>query len=225
MKTREEIENQLCNSIVSALAHDLHRKGKASLLVSGGSTPTRLFNLLSKVELDWENVFISLVDDRFLEDNHSDQNGRMVKELLLINEAESATFIPLVQDASEIESNLSLLTDAFTKIPLPFSAVILGMGDDGHTASLFPDCDELIQGMDFNNQEQFIITNPKAAPYQRISLTRNAILNCNNLFLHFYGEEKMEVFEKASKNDNYLPYPIEGFIHQEKVELQVLKTK
>ena len=225
MPNRSELDQMLCDSIVTALVSDLNMFGKASLLVSGGSTPKNLFQLLSNAPLNWKNISISLVDDRFLADNHKDQNGSMVKDLLIQNKATEANFIPLVQDINNIENNTLLITEKFKDIQQPFSALVLGMGGDGHTASLFPDCDELNEGMDLNNKNTFIQTNPKSAPYQRISLTRSAILNSKSLFLHFYGEEKQLVFEKAKNNKTYLPFPIQGFIHQDKSELKVFQAK
>jgi 6-phosphogluconolactonase len=224
MQNRENLERQLCDAIVSELTLELRKKGKASLLVSGGSTPAKLFGLLSKVDIDWKNITISLVDERFLSDNHKDQNGKMVKEILLRNKATNAKFIPFIIDLSDINNNIKALESEFNSISKPFSVVLLGMGGDGHTASLFPDCSELDEGMDINNPSTFIQTNPKAAPYKRISLTRSTILNTKNLYLHFYGEEKLKVYEKARLNNDYLPYPIQGFIKQSQIELKVFNA-
>jgi 6-phosphogluconolactonase len=225
MKNREEIDNNLCSSIILDLKEDIQTKNQASLLVSGGSTPINLFELLSNADLEWEKVSISLVDDRFLPDDHKDQNGSMVRKLLIQNKAAKAKFIPLVQDSSDITRSIEMANKAFKVVSQPFSSVILGMGDDGHTASLFPDCDELDGGMDLNNENTIIKTEPKTAPYQRISLTRKAILNAKSLYLHFYGEEKLKVFEAAGKNDTYRPFPIQAFINQSEKQLKVFKAK
>lgn len=224
MKSRTKLEEELANVLSEALRTAIASKGTASLLVSGGSTPLELFKRLSAVDLDWEKVSISLVDERFLPDDHPDQNGAMVKATLLQNKAAKATFIPLVLDANDAQNNLAQAREAVQAIPRPFTAVVLGMGTDGHTASLFPDAQELDRGMDLNTEEELIIPAQQKAPHERITFTRRALLTTEHLLLHCYGAEKKSVLEAARYNTTYRPYPIEAFLHQDEAALQVYWT-
>ena len=219
--TRAELETKLASEIVTALSHDIASLGHASLLVSGGSTPLNLFKVLSNAELDWSKVTISLVDERFVPDGHKDQNGELIKTNLLQNRAQSATFIPLVMNSLDADENLKLVRAAFSDQNNPSSLVVLGLGTDGHTASLFPDAPELDHGIDLNSEEDLIITNPQTAPHQRITFTRRALLNTNRLILHCYGTEKALILKNAGKKRDYHIYPIAAFIDQNFKDLEV----
>ncbi len=218
---RSDLESKLATEIATTLKQDIEQRGRATLLVSGGSTPVNLFKLLSETELDWTKVTVSLVDERFVPNGHPDQNGGLVKKHLLTNKAAKATFIPLVIDAANAEQNLQCVRDAFSSEPFPVSAVILGMGTDGHTASLFPDAAELEQGMNINGEEKLIITNPQSAPHQRITFTRPAIMDANRLFLHCYGQEKQLILKKAEEKRDYHTYPIAAFLGNTSKKLEV----
>ena len=225
MRNREELEEQLVAGIVDALNIDIDERGKASLLVSEGSTPKDLFQKLSEADLEWSKVFISLVDERFLPDGHKDQNGTMVKSLLLKNHAADAQFIPLVSNADDPKANLHQAKEDVKQLPRPFTVVILGMGGDGHTASLFPQAPQLDVGMDLDSKEDLIMTEPITAPYERITFTRKALLDTRHLVLHCYGADKKEVLNEAMRQKTYRPYPIEAFLHQDLAPLEVHWTE
>lgn len=219
--TRELLEQSMATEIREALQVDILAYGQASLLVSGGSTPLRLFQLLSQESLEWHKVQISLVDERFVEDGHKDQNGTMVRNQLLQNKAADANFYPMVYEAQDADKNLKIAGMKLNELHRPFSMVILGMGTDGHTASLFVDAPEFQQGMDLNNSEELILTHPKKAPYERITFTRRALLNTKRLLLHFYGQEKQAVLSAAKTNKDFNQYPIAGFLNSPQVPLEV----
>lgn len=219
--TRAELEHNLCERIIAELKTAIDKKGEASLLVSGGSTPKNLFYKLSQSVLPWEKVKIGLVDDRFLPESHTDSNAKLVKQNLLVNEAARATFIPLVLDSSNFEENVTLAADKVEEIKRPFTVVILGMGGDSHTASLFPKAEALAKGMDKTNKDDLIGVIPPEAPYRRVSFTRSALLNTENLFLHIYGADKKEVFETSKASGDELKHPIAGFINQPEKELEL----
>jgi 6-phosphogluconolactonase len=225
MKLRSEVEYELCDAIVDALEHDIAKRGKASLLVSGGSTPIALFRQLRTMDLDWSRVMISLVDERFVADDHTDQNGAMVRRELLQEDAAAATFFPLVLDASNADRNLGLVQAALAEFPRPFSVVILGMGGDGHTASLFPESPQLDEGMRLDQSADLMMTDPMTAPHRRITFTRRALLQTRRLMLHCYGKDKRAVLDSARILTTYRPYPIEGFLHQDMVGLEVYWTE
>jgi len=223
--SRSELESKLVAEIAQTLAQDIEHKGRATLLVSGGSTPLNLFKLLSNADIEWSKVTVSLVDERFVPDGHKDQNGELVKANLLQNKALKAQFIPLVQNAEDATSNLDQVRSSFSSNHFPLSVVILGMGTDGHTASLFPAAPELDEGMDLNQSEWLMITNPKVAPHQRITFTRKALLNTNRLILHCYGQEKALILKEAEQKLDYHIYPIAAFMGQDMIDLEVYWTE
>lgn len=225
MQSREQLEQELADYIISALQKDIHKYGTASMLVSGGSTPVDLFKKLSKYDIEWDKVNISLVDERYLPHDHHDQNGLLVKTHLIKDYAANALFLPLVLDSKDHIHNLRVVRAQIKMIERPFTLVILGMGEDGHTASLFPDALLLDEGMALDSKKDLIIIQPKKAPYQRITFTRKALLNTENLILHCYGIKKKNIIERAKNLDDYRPYPIQGFINQDQVELKIFWTE
>ena len=224
MKTRKEIEIELSTLICSKLKNAIDTKGYASLLVSGGSTPVQLFQKLSTQNINWSKVNVIPVDERFLPDSNPDQNGHLINQHLLQNKAKVANFQPLVLNSKDAELNLSLVKSSIEKILQPFTVVILGMGTDGHTASLFPCSAELGHGLDLSNNDDLIITNPISAPYQRISFTRKALLNTENLYLHCYGEEKKRILDTLEFNSEKT-YPIKSFIAQRTIKPEIFWSK
>jgi len=225
VKTRLELDLELAEYIISVLSNDIDEYGNASLIVSGGSTPVQLFKLLSHYNIDWSKITISLVDERFVPDDHPDQNGQMIKQNLLKKSASKAIFLPMVLNQINPIENLKQVRSQMKSIRRPFSMVILGMGSDGHTASLFPEAMELDEGMRLNTNQDIIISHPSNAPHERITFTRKSLLNTSRLVLHCYGKEKKAILDKAKVLDDYRPYPIQGFINQDKVELKIYWTE
>ena len=127
----------LSEKVSGMLRSAIETDGKASLVVSGGRTPVGFFHLLSQQILDWTQVTITLADERWVDADHPDSNEKLVCENLLINEARSAHYLSLKNSAPTAEEGESACHRAFADMGR-FTVVILGMGDDGHTASLFP---------------------------------------------------------------------------------------
>ena len=218
---RATIDGELKEAIISSLKDEIRQFGFASILVSGGSTPKGLFNLLSNEPLEWSRITVSIVDERFLPNGHADQNAELIKEHLLINEAAIANFIPLVIDPSDPVNNLKLVTTELQKIKRPFTVVVLGMGSDGHTASLFPDSPMLDEAMDLNCQNILLNVRTPSSPYSRITFSRKEILNSKNLYLHCYGQEKKEILNNISASIHQDRYPISGFVNQKENPLNI----
>lgn len=219
----QEITEFLTKDITNKLGVAIERNGSASIVVSGGRSPIALFNALSHAELDWSKVVISLVDDRWVNSTHENSNELLVNTHLLINQANAATFIGLV---GEQASAFDGVEDAITK----FSAIkqidvmILGMGEDGHTASIFPCCEQLDDAMSADNKNRLIATKPTTAPFERISLTLNEILSAKHVYLPLSGEGKVKVFETAKQLTDYKQMPIAAVINQHNA-LDVLLSK
>ena len=139
------LDIELAEKVAALLAADIQARGKASLVVSGGRTPMGFFHLLSQQLLDWSSVTVTLADERWVDADHQDSNEKLVRENLLINEAHQAQFISLKSAAKNAVDAESECEQALASAG-QFTVVILGMGDDGHTASLFPGTEALALG-------------------------------------------------------------------------------
>ncbi len=217
--SRDELNDAFAAKIVAILGQGIEQNGRASLLVSGGSTPLPLFQRLSQAELAWDKVDVSLVDERWVEGSDSASNTKLVKENLLQANAAAATFVEMKTAQANAEDAVETCTERFNAMQNPFDVLILGMGEDGHTASLFP-CSEQIQaGLDLETDADFIAVQPTTAPHQRMSLTLKRILDSKNTFLHLTGESKKAVLDKALAGDDAYEMPIRAVLKHADVQL------
>jgi len=200
----------LADVVAQILRTQIEKNGSASIAVSGGSTPKKMFELLSKKELNWASVAITLVDDRWLANDQADSNQQLVEKNLLQNHAAKAQFIPLYQEGLNAFEASDKVNAIFTNIKQPFDVVLLGMGNDGHTASLFPCCEQIDQGL--NTSATYLATQPTTAPYERMSLSAQAIEAASHLFLQLKGADKQDTLSKALKGDEHLEMPIRRFL-------------
>ncbi len=197
LDSREKLDLELAQQIALYLRRDIEQYGLASLAVSGGSTPKGMFRELSNSELDWSKVDIILVDERWVAPNNTDSNERLVRENLLQNKALNARLHGLKTSHAHPEEGISELKLRLANIARPFSAVVLGMGGDGHTASWFPQASNLKDLLDLAGTAELAATDPVSAPHQRITLTLPAVLNSRNIIIHITGNEKRAVLEEA----------------------------
>lgn len=208
----DQIKNILCEAIAL--------RGQAYLVVSGGKTPVELFKLLAQSDLPWDKVIITLADERCVAVNNEDSNERLVKDFLLQHYARQATFISLYGDHAESPEQLSAIESQIAALPT-FDVVLLGMGEDGHTASLFPCSEELMSGLD-DEAKSLLLVHPKTAPYQRISLSKKRLLNSRIIFLHLIGQKKRSVFSQAMAHQDPRVMPVSAFLNNKNVNLQVM---
>ena len=208
----DELDRELAQHIAGQLARDLSEQGRASLAVSGGGTPKSMFQQLSQCQLDWSNVWITLVDERWVDPDDEASNEKMVRENLLQNRAAAAKFISLTTTAGDASDALPDVAQRMTEMPQPFSALVLGMGGDGHTASWFPRASNLQDLLDPDGVPQLAATQPVTAPHQRMTLTLPAVLNSRDIIIHITGSEKKAVLESAVQQH----YPIAAILTQNK---------
>lgn len=220
----ETLVNAFADKIAFNLTSAIVDRGAATLMVSGGSTPLALFEALSHKNVQWEKVRIGLCDERWVPTDHEDSNEKLVKTHLLINKAEAATFVGLYQEGLEAEAAEEKCSEIVETWLMPFDVVILGMGNDAHTASLFPLNPKLPLGLSLKNPRHCIAITPTTAPHERMSLTRSAILGAAHLYLHFEGSQKRDVFEKALVCEDVLEMPIASMLHQDKTDIEVYYT-
>lgn len=202
---REALAEWLAGHVASRLADAIARHGHASLAVSGGSTPGRFFERLSEADIGWNDVAITLVDERWVPGHDPRSNHRLVREHLLRNKAAAARFVPLYRADSRPE-NLAIQTAEIVPL-MPFDVILLGMGTDGHTASLFPGGDRLAEAVN-SNAPPLIGMEARGAGETRVTLTLPAITRANELILHIEGEEKRRVLETAFQPGDPSEMPI-----------------
>ena len=195
--SRERLDLALAQEIARQLSQDIVLRGAASLAVSGGSTPKGMFHQLSLCELDWSKVDLIVVDERWVAPSSADSNERLVRQNLLQNWASSAHLHSLKTSHKEPEAGLAELHDRLAQISRPFSAVVLGMGGDGHTASWFPRAGNLKDLLDPNGSAVVAATDPVTAPHPRMTLTLPAVQNSRSIIIHITGDDKKAVLESA----------------------------
>jgi len=218
------LDIELAEKVAALLAADIQARGKASLVVSGGRTPMGFFHLLSQQLLDWSSVTVTLADERWVDADHQDSNEKLVRENLLINEAHQAQFISLKSAAENAVDAESECEQALASAG-QFTVVILGMGDDGHTASLFPGTEALALGLDMNSGRTAIAVTPTAAPHQRMSMTLPRLLNAGQVIIHISGSSKQDVLLAAQNGDNAAELPIRAILDQQVAPLSVYWAK
>jgi 6-phosphogluconolactonase len=217
----EELVSALAQRIRILLTEAVRKRGQAGLLVSGGSTPIPLFARLSAMELPWEKVTISLVDERWVEPTSEDSNENLVRRHLLQKKAAAARFIPMKSNAPTAAQAEADCAAALLTIPRPYDCLILGMGNDGHTASLFPGDGKLEAATAPDSGKICMATQAPASPHERMTLTLAAILNSRQLFLHLQGEEKKKVLARARENGDPREMPIRLILRQETTPLAI----
>ncbi len=221
--SKEQLLEELCFHISQILEEGINQNGSASLLVSGGSTPKPLFEKLSIIDISWEKVTIALVDERWVPNTNKDSNELLVKENLLQNKASKAKFVGMYIENKDVDKAQSEVSKKYKTI-YPFDIVVLGMGNDSHTASLFPNNKKLKEAYDLENENLCISITPDTAPYKRMSLTLGGILSAKNIILHIEGEEKLKVYEDALKSNDIFKTPISAVLNNKKTDVEVYHT-
>lgn len=221
-ETREQLAETLAAEVAETLRTAIADGGAATLAVSGGSTPKMFFHALSRQQLDWESVTVTLVDERWVPDSEERSNARLVNENLLWNEAAAATFAPLYVGASAPEGALHEVQEMVSGLSGPLTVAILGMGDDGHTASFFPGGDRLEDAIDPAGKALVLPMRADAAIEPRITLTLPVLLAATKLVLHVEGEKKKAVLDKALSGEDALEMPIRAVIGHAPAPLEVV---
>jgi 6-phosphogluconolactonase len=215
------LEHALVGEIRVDLQEAMDARGAASLVVSGGRTPTNLFRLLGVEAIDWSRVWVTLADERWVDTADSHSNERLIRESLLTGAAANAHFVSLKNPSVAVEQGLEWSWRALTRIVRPLDVVLLGMGDDGHTASLFPASPGLATALDTSAAPACVAMRAPSAPHGRISLNLSALLDARRLVLHIVGAEKWQVYLKAREPGPVTEFPVRGILHQQQVPVDV----
>ena len=218
--TNEDLAAPLAAAVAAELDAAIAAHGHAVLAVSGGRSPVPVFAALRDTALAWDKVTITLVDERWVPETDPASNAALVRAHLLKGAAAAATFIPMYNGADSAEAGESALNAVYATLPMPFAAVILGMGDDGHTASLFPASPALQAGLDLKEPRACLTQVGAVAPTARMSLTLAAILNSRRVFLQFGGAAKVTVYQAARLAISN-QYPVSHVLHQSQTPVEV----
>ena len=202
----------LATSIAECLQRAVDARGRASLVVSGGSTPVPLFERLADQPAPWSAVTITLADERWVAPTADGSNEALVRRHLLRGAAGAAAFVGLWNDAPTPEDGWPATERALSAIPRPFDVIVLGMGTDGHTASLFPGSAELAAGLDLDRERLCLAVRPKTASHPRISLSLRALLDSRRSIVHITGDAKWRVYRRALRPGPFEAMPIRAVL-------------
>ncbi|MBA4286172.1 MAG: 6-phosphogluconolactonase [Xanthomonadaceae bacterium] len=211
----------LAEAILGRLSAAIAERGVASLIVSGGKSPVPLFARLRVAALDWSKVWITLADERWVEPTSPDSNERLLLEHLLRDAAAAARFVPLKSASGQVADGLVASSAALAAIPRPFDVVVLGMGEDGHTASLFPGTEGLAAALAPDNPAALAAITPLTAPHPRITLTLAALLDARCVMLPLAGATKLAVYRRARVEPDPLAWPISAVLTQTRTAVEI----
>ena len=204
----ENIAFKIATSIASTLEESVLKKGYATLVVSGGNSPLEIFSHLNQMPISWPKVTIILGDDRMLDSGNSDSNEKLIRENLTINKAGAAKYLSLVDP---------LVTPS--KLNFPFDVSLLGMGLDGHFASLFPELLENISLFEIDAPHEIYLSEDSLGDpsHKRITMNLSMLLNSDRCILLVSSKSKRRVLDQAI-GDSRLP--VHHLINQNKVKIE-----
>jgi 6-phosphogluconolactonase len=209
----DQLADAAADAIEAALQGALDARGRASLVATGGRSPGPVYDRLSRADLDWAHVAVTLSDERHVDGASPNANARLLRERLFQGPAAQAQYLPLTDYAERVLRKL-----------LPFDAVMLGMGEDGHIASLIPGSPVLAQAMDPDGAA-LTAESPQgfgSPPVARITLTLAALLQSRGIFLLIAGEAKRQVILRAEAGEDL---PVRSILNQDRVPVRVLWTE
>ena len=217
--SRDEASVAAAEHIAAALAAQLNEQDDAAMIVTGGSSPARCYSELANTELEWSHVHVLLSDERWVPASDDNSNEKLVRDTFLIEKAADADLMPIYTADSNAEERCGELNELLPAMPLPFACTLLGMGADGHIASLFPDAENLAVGLDVNSTDWCIPVATAASPHPRVSLTMKTLLNSAQIVLLIFGESKRDVYEQAKSTPD--AFPVSTLLSQDRTPVHI----
>ncbi|BBN81184.1 6-phosphogluconolactonase [Pseudoalteromonas sp. A25] len=221
--SKSEMTEKLSTLLETNLVAGINEKGSAVLMVSGGSSPAPAYKHLSSLPLQWDKISVAMVDERWVDANHEKSNEAFIKETLLQNHASNAHFVTMKNSSQTAIEGQAECEAAYKKLGQA-DVTILGMGPDGHTASLFPHADGLEQGL--KTSDTVCAINAKRSEVtgtitERMTLTLSGIANSKQVILLISGEEKRAVYEQAKQSGSEFDIPLRAIINHPDINLTV----
>ncbi|MEX0448413.1 6-phosphogluconolactonase [Spiribacter sp. 221] len=211
----------LAQRVGEVIRYGVKARGRASLLVPGGRTPMPVFERLRTLTLPWDQVYVSLTDERRVPPDDERSNARLVRTHLLQEDAASAHFYPLHREGVGSRADEAACGAALGLLPRPFDAVILGMGSDGHTASIFPNDPALPRALDPATDSRCVATRAPDDPRERLTLTLNTLLQSRWIALHVTGTAKWATLREAVDSGDPRQFPVHALLNQRHVPVHV----
>ena len=215
--SREAASAAVAARIAGLVDAQLARDGEARFVVGGGTTPGACFEYLSGYKLDWDNVQVALSDERWVPNDHNDSNERLVRDSMLKDAASAGSILSIFEADLSVDERCDALQSQ--KPEKGFACAMVGMGTDGHFASLFPDADCLEAGLALDNARFYVPVRTSASPHPRISMTLSSLLASDEVLLFFFGEEKLAVYENAHTVDK--TYPVTALLEQQETPVSL----
>jgi 6-phosphogluconolactonase len=215
----DEFADAAAAAVLEELSRGLDERGAATLVATGGRSPAPVYDRLSAAKIDWAKVSVTLSDERLVPPDAPDSNERLVRAHLLQGPAAAARFVPLYSPTGDPQAAAERAEPALRKLT-PFDSMLLGMGEDGHVASLVPGSPVLAQGMDLGG-EALLLGVPAGVgspPLARITLTLPALLQARAILLLISGPRKREVVAEEAG------LPVHALLEQAKGRVRILWT-
>ncbi|MBB4064159.1 6-phosphogluconolactonase [Gellertiella hungarica] len=217
----EALAEAMADRVAATLSEAIGARGRASIAVSGGTTPGRFFDALSTRPLDWDKVDVTLVDERFVPFDNPRSNHALVAGRLLKNAASAAHFLPLYQPEPTAEAAAATASRTAGALAAPFDVVVLGMGGDGHTASFFPGGSHLSQALDMGTDAPILSMEADGAGEPRLTFSFRRLQDARLLILHIEGEAKRSVLEKAQAGHEETEMPVRAVLRRAATEVDI----
>ncbi len=201
----------LALKVAEQLREAITARGNATLVVSGGRSPVAFFQALVKQELDWSRVLITLADERWVPVEHADSNAGLLRQHLLVGPVAKARFLGLYSATASLDEAARQADQALAELQ-GIDVLVLGMGDDGHTASLFPGSPNLAEALDANGSRRCWPMLAPTVPHQRLSMSRALLASARNSLLSISGQSKLTTLSAALAGDVIADMPIRAFL-------------
>ncbi len=218
----DTLSRQVAADIAARLTHAIATRGLASLVVSGGRSPVKLFEQLRTQTIEWSRVCVALADERWVAPTDADSNEKLVREALLQGKAAAARFLGLKNAAPSPDLGAVSAWETFARIPRPFDVTLLGMGDDGHTASLFPGSPNLRSALNPATAAGCVGMWAPSAPQPRLSLNVSALLDSRHIVILIAGESKLRAYLAAGAAGPMEDMPVRAVLRQQRAPVEVI---
>ena len=210
-KNPVQLAQGLALGVAKQLREAIDTQGTATLVVSGGRSPVAFFQHLAKQPLDWSNVVVSLADERWVPVEHADSNAGLLKKYLLQGPAAKAQFLSLYSATANLEQAAENADRLLSELPV-IDVLVLGMGDDGHTASLFPNSPNLADALKADGTRRCYPMLAPTVPHQRLTMSRALLASAKHKVLSISGQSKLTTLNTALAGDDVAELPIRAFL-------------